>query len=171
MTERLVLRAFAAADIDELHVLFTDAGVRRWLLDDQVVPREWVAEEIVQSQARFAEGSCGLWTLRERRREGIIGFVGFRPFFDPPELQLLYGLMPSRWGHGLATEAAAAAIDHAFAVLGMREIRAATDTPNVDSIRVLERLGMRELRRSEDGSHGTVFFELRPGDWAARRSL
>ena len=39
---------------------------------------------------------------------GLVGFVGFRPFFDPPELQLLYGLLPAYWGRGLATEPAGA---------------------------------------------------------------
>lgn len=126
-TSRLVLRAFAAADIEDLLALFRDPHVRRWLLDDDLVTKEWVESEIAESDARFRSRGCGLWALTEGAHDPIIGFVGFRPFFDPPELQLLYGLLPSHWGRGLATEAALAAIDYAFDVLGFDGVRAATD--------------------------------------------
>ena len=156
--------------MDELHDLFTDADVRRHLLDDVVVSREWVEKEVLSSRARFAESGCGLWTLTERGRDAIVGFVGFRPFFDPPELQLLYGLLPSVWGRGYATEAARAAIDHAFGVLGLEEVYAASDPPNTASIALLGRLGMRERPRASDVSpgEGTVFFGLAARDWASR---
>jgi RimJ/RimL family protein N-acetyltransferase len=167
-TERLTLRPFAPENVDDLHELLTDVDVRRHLLDDVVVSREWVEEEILSSQARFVESGCGLWTLEERSRDSLVGFVGFRPFFDPPELQLLYGLLPSHWGRGLATEAAAAAVDYAFGVLGLDEVRAATDAPNTASIAVLQRLGMRERHRTEDGEGGTVFFHLLANDWLGR---
>jgi ribosomal-protein-alanine N-acetyltransferase len=164
-TQRLTLRPFAPEDFEELHDFFTDADVRRHLLDDTVVSREWVEEEIVSSQARFVESGCGLWTLSDVGRDGIVGFVGFRPFFDPPELQLLYGLLPSYWGRGFATEAAAAVLDYAFGALGLEEVRAATDVPNTSSVAVLQRLGMRERRRTGEGVAGTVFFQLFASDW------
>ena len=37
-TRRLELRPCAPADLDALHALFTDADVRRWLWDDEVIP-------------------------------------------------------------------------------------------------------------------------------------
>lgn len=139
--------------------------MRRWLLDGEVVPRAWVDEEIAQSEARFAAGGCGLWALREPPAEAVIGFVGFRPFWDPPELELVYGLHPARWRRGLATEAAWAATDYAFGTLGFHEVRAATDTPNTASMAVLERLGFEEWRRSEEGVAGTVFFRVGVRRW------
>ena len=165
-TQRLTLRPFAHDDLSELHELFTDADVRRHLLDDTVVSREWVEDEIASSRGRFAESGGGLWALHGLDRDGIVGFVGFRPFFDPPELQLLYGLLPSHWGRGLATEAAAAALDYAFGVLGLEEVRAATDAANTASVAVLQRLGMRE-RRPTEGAGGTRFFQLLASEWRA----
>jgi len=169
-TARLTLRPFGGEDVGELYRLFTDANVRRHLLDDVVVSREWVADEIASSQARFAESGDGLWTLTDHAREGIVGFVGFRPFFDPPEHQLLYGLLPSHWGRGYATEAAAAAIDYAFGVLGQEEVRAASDAPNTASIAVLTRLGMHESLRMSDGARDTVFFRMLASEWRERSS-
>jgi RimJ/RimL family protein N-acetyltransferase len=164
-TERLELRPFRLEDGEALHALFTDADVRRWLLDDTVVPRGWVDEEIAESEARFAAGGGGLWALREPPAESLIGFVGFRPFFEPAQMQLLYALLPAAWGRGLATEAATAATAYAFDTLGFEEVRAATDTPNTASIAVLERLGFREWTRSEEGPAGTVFFRLGIERW------
>lgn len=167
-TERLTLRPFAPGDIGELHELFSDRDVRRYLLDDVCVSLEWVEEEVASSQARFAARGCGLWKLTERGQEKIVGFVGFRPFFDPPELQLLYGLLPPYWGRGYATEAAAAALAHVFDVMGIEEIRAASDAPNTASIAVLRRLGMEELhatRGATERSTPMVFFGIRADEW------
>jgi RimJ/RimL family protein N-acetyltransferase len=48
----------------------------------------------------------------------LIGFCAFRPFFEPPELQLLYGLLPAYWSKGLASEAARTIIAFVFEELG-----------------------------------------------------
>ena len=44
-TERLRLRPLTANDLEDLHLLWTDADVRKYLWDDQVISREQ-AEEI-----------------------------------------------------------------------------------------------------------------------------
>lgn len=152
--------------------------MRRWLLDDEIVPPEWVEREIGRSEQRFADGGCGLWTVRGRREadagdgtqggqpaDELVGFVGFRHFWDPPELELVYGLHPSAWGRGLATEAGLAAMAYAFDGLGFVEVLAATDVPNTASIAVLERLGFQEWRRTDDGPEGTAFFRVVEGRW------
>ena len=159
-TSRLDLAPVAASDAAALLHVFHDADVRRYLLDGRVVPARWVAAEIQASQRRFGSGSVGLWSVRRRDHRLLIGFVGFREFFEPPELQLLYGLLPAAWGQGLATEAAAAACRFAFDALGWAEIRAATDTPNTASTAVLGRLGFALDRTTDDGEHGTSFYVL-----------
>jgi ribosomal-protein-alanine N-acetyltransferase len=49
-----------------------------------------------------------------REEDTLIGFCGFWFFYDPPELQLLYGIAPDRWGKGLAAEIARAMIRYGF---------------------------------------------------------
>ena len=39
-TARLRLRPYRASDLDALHRLWTDAGVRRYLWDDRVIERD-----------------------------------------------------------------------------------------------------------------------------------
>ena len=159
-TDRLTLRPIGPDDADELLRVFRDAAVRRFLLDDTLVDREWVRGEIRRSREAFEAEGWGLWAARLHGRSRVAGFAGFRHFFDPPELQLLYGLTPDHWGQGLATEAARAVTDYAFDVLGFDRVIAATDVPNQASVRVMERLGMRFERRTDDGEGGTVYYRL-----------
>ena len=43
------MRAFEPGDVDELHRVFIDPGVRRFLLDDQIVSREWWKKRSTQA--------------------------------------------------------------------------------------------------------------------------
>lgn len=99
-TQRTQLTPFAFAAAGSLLEMFRDPQVRGYLLDDVVVSPAWVQDEIEQSMERFARGSGGLWSVQLGGRPEVIGFVGFREFEDPPELQLLYGLLPAHWGGG-----------------------------------------------------------------------
>jgi [ribosomal protein S5]-alanine N-acetyltransferase len=47
----------------------------------------------------------------------------------------------SRWGQGIASEAARAVIDYGFAEMGLHRIQAHTIAGNHRSVRLLERLG------------------------------
>ena len=166
-SERTVLRPFSPSDADALLAVFQDSAVRRYLLDDTIVSKTWMEKEIAASDARFAQSGTGLWSVCFNEQTSIIGFVGFREFFDPPQLQLMYGLLPDFWGQGLATEAAARVCDHAFETLGLDVINAAADIPNEASIRVLERLGMRRLKIGTEAQSDTAFFILSGDDWIA----
>lgn len=174
-TERLNLLPFATGDEGQLLALFTREEVRRYLLDGIVVERRWVVREIEESRGRFAAGSAGLWSIREPdafdptgQPDGppIIGFAGFRPFFDPPQLQLLYGLHPAHWGRGLATEAARAAVAFGFDVCGFPSVTGATDAPNRASVRVLEALGLTLKGATTEGAWGeTLTYGLDRAVW------
>jgi ribosomal-protein-alanine N-acetyltransferase len=159
-TDRLELRPFDTDDASALHALFVDPEVRRYLLDDQVVEPPWVDAEIEASRERFERGGLGLWTILRRGEGAVIGFVGFREFFSPPQLQLVYGLLPTAWGQGLATEASREAIRFAFEEAGLDAVVAATDPPNGASMRVMERLGMAFLEQSNVAGQATVFYRL-----------
>ena len=161
-TARLDLAPIGMSDSGALLHVFRDPDVRRYLLDGKSVSADWVTTEIRASEQRFASGGGGLWALRPRAEPSVIGFVGFREFFEPPEPQLLYGLLPAFWGRGLATEAAAAACRFAFDTLGWKEVRAAVDVPNTASRAVLARLGFRLARTTDDGTAFYVLERRRP---------
>jgi ribosomal-protein-alanine N-acetyltransferase len=106
-----------------------------------------------------------MWVIRESGAPALCGFCGFVPHDDPQDTELLYGLAPGAWGRGYATESARAVLDFGFRSLGLRKITASTDVPNVASVRVIERLGMRFLRRAVVNGLDLLFYEMAAGEW------
>jgi ribosomal-protein-alanine N-acetyltransferase len=169
VTERLRLTPCAEADIQRVHALLTHPDVRRFLMDDLVVGREWVFDLVQSSQSTFTDASYGLWCLESKTDGAFAGIAGLRVTAGAREPQLLYALDPGSWGRGLATEASTAVIDYAFDELGFRELLASTDPPNRASIRVMERLGMRFLEAARAGGLPIVFYRIDRDEWSRRR--
>jgi RimJ/RimL family protein N-acetyltransferase len=158
-TRRTMLRPLGPADLAAMHTMWTDADVRRFLWDDQVISRDVAAAVLLTSSRDFAHHGFGLWAIHEQTSGALVGFCGLRETAaGPPEL--LYGLLPAWWGRGLATEAAQAVLSYAFTTLGVGEIVAATDVPNTASVRVMERLGMRFERRGALNGLDTLFYRI-----------
>lgn len=147
------------ADAAALHALWTAPGVRRYLWDGEIIPRERTDEAISTSEDLFERHDFGLWLLRERIDHSLIGFAGFWPFREADEFELLYGIDERMWGHGYGVEASQAVIDYGFTQLGMPVIRASTDVANAASVRVLEKLGFVQTRRQVVNGLDTIFFE------------
>ena len=166
-TKRTVLTPFDDDDADQLLAMYREPEVRGYLLDNVLVSPAWVQKEIDASQQRFARHGAGLWAVHRREAAGIIGFVGFREFFHPPELQLLYGFLPAFWGQGYAGEVTARVCERVFRDLDFDEITSATDVPNRGSSRVLERLGMQLVKTTNDGVAGTRLYALSRERWNA----
>ena len=167
-SSRIVMRPVSVGDADALLQIFHDPAVRRYLLDGKLVEIDWVRDEITASTQRFASTGVGLWGIQLAPDASLVGFVGFRDFFDPPRPQLLYGLLPDYWGRGLATEAAERVCEHAFES-GFECIEASTDKPNVGSSAVLERLGMSIKGSSTDENSGIVTYEISRKHWFHNR--
>jgi hypothetical protein len=88
-SHRLSLRPFAPIDRDQLLVLFNHPGMRRYLLDDQLVSIEWVDEVIQKRLQLFTSAGYGRWAAPPKEGADISGFAGSGLLHEPPELQLL----------------------------------------------------------------------------------
>jgi ribosomal-protein-alanine N-acetyltransferase len=163
-TPRLRLVPCADGDVERIHSLLTHPLVRRYLMDDQIVERKWVFDMVEASRRTFTEARHGLWYVETRAAGTFVGLAGLRVCAGAVEPQLFYALDPQQWGHGFATEAAAAIADYAFEDLGWTELLASTDPPNHASIRVMERLGMRFLEVARVGALPIVFYRLERRD-------
>jgi [ribosomal protein S5]-alanine N-acetyltransferase len=170
-TERLRLRPVTTDDAALLHAIWTDPGVRRYLWDDIEIPRARADEAVAANVADWQSREYGLWLVHLRSSSEPIGFCGLRPAEWCAAPELLFGLLPAHWAQGLATEAACAVLEDAFDRIGLDEIVAAADAPNVASTRVLVRAGMIKERRGSLNGLDSVFFRAARPLRASRQIL
>src|SRR5262245_42647296 len=81
-TERLIMRPFAADDVDELHRLWIDPQVRRFLWDDRIIPPETAVAVVESGIDSFATHGFGFWTICFKNDAKLIGFAGLRHFAE-----------------------------------------------------------------------------------------
>ena len=151
-TTRLRLRPFTNADVDALFALHSSAHVLRYW--DAPPWRERArAERFVAACARMAEDGSGARLAIDRVADnafiGWCGLTRWNPDFRSASMG--YCLDDAAWGHGYATEAGRGLLEWAFDTLDLNRVQAETDTRNVASARVLEKLGfVREGTLRED---------------------
>jgi ribosomal-protein-alanine N-acetyltransferase len=144
-TECLVLRPLSADEADSLHRISNEPDVRLYLWDNEHISEATIEGLIVHSDHKFSEEKIGLFGVRVRGREDLLGFCGFVRLGGMEEPELWYELTQKAWGRGLATEAARACVRYAFEEVGMERVIAGADAPNTASLRVIEKLGMKYL--------------------------
>ena len=111
-----------------------------------------------------------LWHIEERVAPGFIGWCGMFPLEDSGLMEISYRYRRAAWGRGLATEAAAAALDHGFRELELDSIVAVSDPDNAASHKVLLKIGLREQRRAWHYGLELAFFKLSRDDYLAAQS-
>jgi [ribosomal protein S5]-alanine N-acetyltransferase len=151
-TPRLRLRPFARTDADAVFALQSNARVLRYW--DAPPWRERAqAERFIAVCGQMEQEGTGARLVIERAADnafiGWCGLSGWRP--DYRSARMGYCLDESAWGKGFATEAAGAVLQWAFDTLDLNRVQAETDTRNIASGRVLEKLGfVREGTLRED---------------------
>ena len=152
LTSRLRLRAVSDADGDDLFALHSSAVVLRYW-DAPPWSDRARADQFIARCRQIAEEGTGARLAVDRRSDGV--FLGWcsltrwNPDFRSASMG--YCFDEAAWGHGYATEAGRAVLQWAFDTLDLNRVQAETDTRNVASARVLEKLGfVREGTLRED---------------------
>ena len=181
-TERLVLRRFTSADLDDLVALDGDPAVMRYITGGTPTPRDEMRDDYLPFWLAYYDAGdrYGFWAAIERVTGAFLGWFHLRPLPEDPadEPELGYRLVRSSWGLGYATEGSRALIDRAFAELGARRVHASTMAVNTGSRRVMEKAGMRFVRtfvmdwpvRIEGDEEGDVEYAIDRAQWEADRS-
>jgi [ribosomal protein S5]-alanine N-acetyltransferase len=159
-TKRLQLTPVTDEDFDVLFQIFTNAYVRKYLCDGEIFNGKKIRDFLETSKKNFALHFYGLWLLKHTESNNVIGFAGLWSFFDEPQPQLLYALLPQYTGQGFATEASIAIIHYSFQQLGFSYLVASCDTPNVSSHKVVQRLGMVKFKEEIHNGNPVTFYFL-----------
>jgi len=182
-TDRLVLRRFAEADVDNLVELDGDPEVMRFINGGRPTPRDEIENDVLPAFLGYYEryAGYGFWAAVERATGRFIGWFHFRPAegAPPDEVELGYRLRRSAWGKGYATEGSRALIDKGFSELGVQRVVASTMVVNVASRRVMEKAGLRFVRTFhqpwpdyiEGEEEGGVEYALLRSEWEQATTL
>ncbi|MFN3857021.1 MAG: GNAT family N-acetyltransferase [Caulobacter sp.] len=148
-TDRLILRQWRPSDLGPWAAMNADPEVMRYF--PAVLTREEAEAQMARFQARIAQDGFGPWAIQRRGDGAFLGFTGLMRLKDDnplaPGVETGWRLSRHAWGHGYASEAARASLDHGFGTLGLRSIVAFTATANLPSQAVMARIGM--VRRED----------------------
>lgn len=161
-TPRLRLRPHTLADAPFMVRLNGDPEVVRYTGDGPLDLEE--ARGVVQ-YLHERQHPFGLARLLVERSGTPLGWCGLRRLSDGQRPDLGYRFLRSAWGHGYATEASVAVLDHGFARPDVGAVVAEADPRNAASVRVMERLGMECEASGEDADGPYVRFGLTEEGW------
>lgn len=143
-TERLILRHLEVTDSPFILELVNDPGWLRHIGDRGIRTEDAARDYITEGpRAMYAQFGFGLYAVESRASGAAIGLCGLIKRDWLEDVDIGFAFLPAYRGLGYALEAAAATLAHARARLGLTRIVAIVSPDNADSVRLLERLGLR----------------------------
>jgi RimJ/RimL family protein N-acetyltransferase len=164
-TPRLTCERLALEHVEELMPLLLDPRIVRTLWPrDEPPTEEDVAAGTAAKVEHWERYGFGLWLVRDRETGAMVGRGGLQYTYAPGlnEVEAAWAIVPERWGEGLATELAGAAIDVAFDALDLPWIVALALPHNAASRRVMEKTGFTYQRHIDYFGLPHVLYERRP---------
>jgi RimJ/RimL family protein N-acetyltransferase len=146
-TDRLIVRNWREEDRDLFFEINSDERVMEFFPFRR--NRAETDAVFAKMQAMIAETGLGFYAVVEKATAEPIGFVGLvrtdmEPHIPLGTVEIGWRLAARYWGKGFASEAATAALAHAFGRLGMDEIVSFAVHDNDRSTSVMKRIGLRQ---------------------------
>jgi [ribosomal protein S5]-alanine N-acetyltransferase len=148
-TERLQLRQFTLEDLAALDAMHSDPEVGRFIGGVRTLERtrqnlqQWLHE-----YQHYGYSKCAVVLRSTGELIGRCG-ISVENIEGEDERELGWTFARSQWGHGYATEAAAAAMSYCFRMLRLPRLISLIDAQNFASARVATKLGMNLERMVE----------------------
>ncbi len=168
-TERLVLRMLRQSDLDAYAEMCGDPEVLRFIGNGAPMSRADAWRSLAMMLGHWQLRGYGLWAVEEKASGVLVGRVGFWEPEGWPAFEVGWTLRRHWWGRGFATEAAGAALAHAFRRMGRSHVISLIRAGNLASVRVAERLGERLEGRMELNGFETLVYGIERDDWERLR--
>lgn len=174
-TPRLTIRSVSIDDHAALCQVLTDPIAMRYIGDGTPRTPGEIRERLEAAIERERTTGMAFWTVELRTPDEptgapagtIIGDCGIIPVARiGPEIELGYRLNRRFWNRGYATEAARAALAHAFTAFDLERIIAVTIPENYPSQHVLSKCGLRRVGLTDRYyDTTTMLFEITRDEW------
>jgi ribosomal-protein-alanine N-acetyltransferase len=166
-TPRLRIRDLRPDDADALHRIYGDPEAMRYVgRRGSARTRAQTGDYVTDFIAERRRHGFGLWCAALRESGEMIGLCGLTPLEGAgPDVELVYLLERSHWGHGYATEMARACLEAGFRSFGLERIIALAYPMNGASIQVMRKAGMRAAGTRHAHGHDLVVYEALAAEW------
>ncbi len=142
LAQRIVLRRFTPGDLEVFKAYRADPEVARYQSWSQMLAEEASAFLAEQEAAPFGRPGWFQIAIAERSTGCLIGDIGIcLPRKASAAAEIGFTLAAAWQGQGLASEAVRETLALLFEQTDVAEVLAITDTRNLASIRLLERVG------------------------------
>lgn len=170
-TARLILREVSNIDQEGLFDLDSKPEVHRYIGTKPLTEKDQALEVVRILQKQYKENGIGRWAVVDKLSQEFLGWSGLKLWKEPLNghcnvYELGYRFIPKYWGKGYATESGQAWVNYAFEVLKVPNLYAITDPENLNSKRVLQKLGFIEGPAFLFEGEETSWFELSRGKWS-----
>jgi len=160
-TERLRYRPLTSEDAVDMHGVWSDPEVMRFLPGEPDESVSDTVERVERNISRLEDTGYGLCAVVERESGRVVGVCGLFPVeWVGPELEVAYHFARSVWNNGYATEAAAAWVAAGFDQLAVDRVVALAFPDNRASTRVMEKIGMSFRREVDRYGHRLVEYAI-----------
>lgn len=140
-TERLVLRSYQENDLEPYYEMMADPNITRYLVPGIPMSRREAWRSIAGMAGHWVIRGHGQWAIEEKETGDFVGRCGIIEPEGWPGKELGWVLHPKAWGKGYATEAAKAALDHAFKEMRLEKVISLIQPGNDASVAVASRIG------------------------------
>lgn len=157
-TSRLVLRHFTMDDLTALAAIHSDPEVSRFI--GGVKSLDQTRQRLEQWREEYRHNGFAKWAVILRCSGELIGRCGLaiEQIDSGPECELGWTFARAHWGNGYATEAAKAAMEYSFRVLGRQHLISLIRPGNKASTRVATRIGMNYERMAQWNGESAMLY-------------
>ncbi|MEP6900148.1 MAG: GNAT family N-acetyltransferase [Actinomycetota bacterium] len=160
-TERLLLRTYKSDEMERVYELSSDRDVTRHFPPYFKLDKEDVLASLPRRLYRWKTQGFGQLGVFDKYSENLIGYSGFQYLDNTEIVEIYYGFFKMHWGKGFATEAARALLRFGFEQVKLSRIAAVTHPENIQSQKVLQKIGFKNGKLTEFYNVKAVYFELK----------
>jgi ribosomal-protein-alanine N-acetyltransferase len=169
-TERLILRELEYTDANDLFEMDSDPEVHIFIENNPVKVIDEITKVIEMLKEQYKENGIARWAVVDKSTNECMGWSGLKYYNQPLNnhsnfYELGYRFKKKHWGKGFATESSFAILDHGFKNLNIDKIFAIVDPLNVNSKKVLTKLGFDFIETFNYEGDPTDWFELKKTTW------
>ena len=158
-TERLYLREFTLKDAQNFIDLNSNPNVVKYTGDGAIQDLEKAKEILETITFPQYKNKLGRWAVHLKSTDEFLGWCGLKYIEQLNEIDLGYRFFEKHWGKGYATESAKAVLAYGFDTLKVNVIVARAAIENVNSHKVLKKIGMKFEKEGEE--HGDKIYKYR----------